>query len=111
MSGQHRTPETNSPGTETLKQCCAKLYESDPARVLLGDTFHPGGLKLTERVGSLLSLTPESRALDVASGKGTTALFLAERFGCQVVGIDYGGQKFPAPRQHGFSQGFMAPGP
>ncbi len=92
MSGQHRTPETNSPGTETLKQCCAKLYESDLARVLLGDTFHPGGLKLTERVGSLLSLTPESRALDVASGKGTTALFLAERFGCQVVGIEYGGQ-------------------
>src|SRR5260221_30320 len=32
MSGQHRTPEANSPGTETLKQCCAKLYESDLAR-------------------------------------------------------------------------------
>ncbi len=31
-------------------------------------------------------------ALAVASGKGTTALFLAERFGCHVVGIDYSGQ-------------------
>ncbi len=90
MSGQHRTPEANSPGTETLKQCCAKLYESDLARGLLGDSFHPGGLQLTERVGSLLHLAPESRVLDVASGKGTTALFLAERFGCRVVGIDYG---------------------
>jgi ubiquinone/menaquinone biosynthesis C-methylase UbiE len=91
MSGQQRTPETNSP-TETLKQCCAKLYESDLAKILLGDSFHPGGLKLTDRVGSLLHLAPESHVLDVASGKGTTALFLAERFGCHVVGIDYSGQ-------------------
>ncbi len=92
MSGQHRTPETNSLGTETLKQCCAKLYESDLARVLLGDSFHPGGLRLTERLGSLFHLTQHSRVLDVASGKGTTALYLAERFGCHVVGIDYSGQ-------------------
>src|SRR5260370_14679163 len=111
MSGQHRTPETNSPGTETLKQCCAKLYESDPARVLLGDTFHPGGLKLTERVGSLLSLTPESRALDVASGKGTTALFLAERFGCQLVGIDYCGPKVAPPHPHTSRPRLSTPSP
>src|SRR6266852_9193733 len=89
MSGQQRTPETNSPRTETLKQCCAKLYESDLAKVLLGDSFHPGGLKLTERIGSLLRLTPESQVLDVASGNGTSACFLAEQFGCHVVGIDY----------------------
>jgi len=92
MSGQHTTPETDSPGKETLKQCCAKLYESDLARVLLGDSFHPGGLQLTERLGCLLHLAPESHVLDVASGKGTTTLFLAERFGCHVVGVDYGGQ-------------------
>src|SRR6267143_4119609 len=92
VSGRYRTPETNSSSTETLKQCCANLYESDLARVLLGDSFHPGGLKLTERVGSLLHLTPESRVLDVASGKGTTALFLAERFRCHIVGVDYSGQ-------------------
>jgi arsenite methyltransferase len=92
MSGQRETPETPSVNTETLKHCCAKLYESDLARILLGDSFHPGGLKLTERVGSLLRLTPESHVLDVASGKGTTAFFLAEHFGCHVVGIDYGAQ-------------------
>ena len=92
MSGQQRTPETNSARTETLKQCCAKLYESDLAKILLGDSFHPGGLKLTERLGSLLQLTQENRVLDAASGNGATALFLAERFGCQVVGIDYSGQ-------------------
>ena len=77
---------------ETVKQCCARLYESDFAKLLLGDSFHPGGVQLTERLGTLLGLTPQSRVLDVASGKGTSALFLAERFGCEVVGIDYSGR-------------------
>jgi len=89
MKGQGNTPDTNTSSTEVLKKCCAKLYESDFAKILLGDSFHPGGLTLTERVGELLCLTPESRVLDVASGKGTSAFFLAERFGCHVVGIDY----------------------
>ncbi len=78
--------------TEELKQCCARLYESDVAKLLLGNSFHPGGLKLTERLGQLLRLTPESRVLDVASGTGTSASFLAERFGCEVIGIDYSRQ-------------------
>ncbi len=77
---------------ETVKQCCARLYESDFAKLLLGDSFHPGGLRLTERLGTLLGLTSQSRVLDIASGKGTSALFLAERFGCEVLGIDYSGQ-------------------
>lgn len=107
MSGQHRTPETNSPDTETLKQCCARLYESDIARVLLGDSFHPGGLRLTERLGSLLHLTAESRILDVASGNGTSAFFLAERFGCHVVGVDYGSQNVANANQLADARGLV----
>jgi ubiquinone/menaquinone biosynthesis C-methylase UbiE len=72
-----------------VKQCCARLYEGDMAKLLLGDSFHPGGLKLTDRLGHLLQLTLHSRVLDVASGRGTSAVFLAERFGCEVIGIDY----------------------
>jgi arsenite methyltransferase len=75
-----------------VKECCARIYESDVARLLLGNSFHPGGLRLTERLGELVRLTPESRVLDVASGDGTSAIFLAERFGCEVVGIDYSQQ-------------------
>lgn len=45
---------------------------------------------LTLRLGKLLQLGPASRVLDVASGQGTSAFLLAQRFGCQVVGIDYG---------------------
>jgi arsenite methyltransferase len=82
----------NSDTAANLKQCCAQLYASDVARVLLEDSFHPEGLRLTERVGVLLNLAPGTCVLDVASGKGATAIFLAERFGCYVVGIDYSGQ-------------------
>ena len=74
---------------ENVKQCCARLYESDIAKMLLGDSFHPGGVRLTERLGALLGLAAQSRVLDIASGKGTSALFLAERFGCEMIGIDY----------------------
>src|SRR5260370_18146100 len=74
---------------QEVKQCCARLYESDIAKMLLGDSFHPGGLKLTERLGRSLQLTSTSRVLDVASGKGASAMFLAEQFGCVVIGIDY----------------------
>jgi len=75
-----------------IKQCCAGLYESDAARLLLGDSFHPGGAKLTEHLGQTLNLTPRSRVLDVAAGKGTSAFHLARQFRCEVVGIDYGGK-------------------
>lgn len=71
-----------------VKQCCAAFYGSDYARLLLGDSFHPGGTALTHRMGALLDLTPESRVLDVASGRGTSAFHLAESFGCKVIGVD-----------------------
>jgi arsenite methyltransferase len=73
-----------------LKTCCAALYQSDFARILLGDSFHPGGVQLTARLGELLSLAPGQRVLDVAAGRGESAIFIANRFHCQVVGIDFG---------------------
>ncbi|MEO8564731.1 MAG: methyltransferase domain-containing protein [bacterium] len=75
-----------------VKQCCARLYESEIVVRLLGDSFHPGGAALTERVGQLLALTPDSRVLDAASGKGASAILLAQRFGCAVVGVDLSSQ-------------------
>jgi len=82
--------EPRAVSSTDVKSCCATLYASDWARLLLGETFHPGGLVLTKRLGELLGLGPDDRVLDVASGIGTSAIFLAERFGCSVVGIDYG---------------------
>ena len=79
--------ELQSP--ETIKGCCVALYESDWATLLLGDSYHPGRLQLTERLGTMLDLQPGHIVLDVASGLGTSAIYLAQRFGCQVVGVDF----------------------
>ena len=85
-------------GNEHVNQCCARLYESDLTRFLLGDSFHPGGLQMTGRLGRMLGLSAASRVLDVALGNGTTAIFLAKEFGCEVFGIDYGDQSVAAAR-------------
>ena len=92
MNTPNRAAITGSESADDIKQCCARLYESDFAKILLGDSFHPGGLALTERLGMLLELGPDSRVLDVASGTGNSAIFLNERFGCPVTGIDYSEQ-------------------
>ena len=80
------------------KSCCALAYESEIARWLMGESFHPGGLALTERLGVRLGLKSGMRVLDVASGRGTSALFLAERFGCRVTGVDLGPANVEAAR-------------
>jgi SAM-dependent methyltransferase len=72
----------------TVKQCCAAFYGSEWARLLLGESFHPGGTALTQRLGLLLDLTRDCHVLDVASGRGTSAFHLAESFGCKVTGVD-----------------------
>lgn len=89
------TPEhdmTDKTDTTVIKSCCAKLYQSDWVQLILGDTFHPGGLVLTEHLGMAINLEPGQRVLDVASGQGTSAIRLAQRFGCMVLGIDYGNE-------------------
>jgi arsenite methyltransferase len=91
-SGMKSEIEAGDDSSASVKRCCAAIYESDVATLLLGESFHPGGTKLTERLGQLSNLTPRTRVLDVAAGKGTSALFLAERFGCEVVGVEYGCQ-------------------
>lgn len=81
------------------KACCADLYASDWARLLLGDSLHPGGLALTERLGQLVGLQAESRVLDLAGGGGASAMHLARVFGCHVVGVDFSGVNVAQARQ------------
>ena len=81
------------------KSCCAAVYASDWARLLLGDSFHPGGLVLTARLGTLLALGPATRVLDVAGGPGASAVHLAQTFGCPVTALDYSAVTVAAARQ------------
>ena len=80
---------SSPPDAEIVKACCATAYASDWATALLGDSMHPGGDVLTERLGTLLGLSTGDQVLDVASGRGRSAIVLAHRFGCRVTGIDY----------------------
>src|SRR6516165_5768587 len=82
-----------------IKQCCAAVYDSDAAKLLLGDSLHPGGTALTERLGAMLNLGPRMRVLDVAAGRGTSALTLAARFGCEVTGLDYSRRNIEAAKR------------
>lgn len=71
-----------------FKRCCVDFYQGDVSRLLFGESMHPGGLELTRELGERVGLGKNSRVLDVACGMGTTAIFLANNFGCHVTGLD-----------------------
>lgn len=89
----------------SVKQCCATFYGSDVVHLLLGDSFHPGGTALSTRLGMLLGISPGSRILDVAAGRGTSAIHLAEIFGCRVNGIDFSPENVSAARAEAAQRG------
>ncbi|MGI5149337.1 class I SAM-dependent methyltransferase [Plantactinospora sp. CA-294935] len=74
--------------TAEAKACCAATYGSDVVALLLGNSYHPGGLALTRRLAHRLALCPGSAVLDVAAGRGATALMVAAEYGADVTGID-----------------------
>jgi len=70
-----------------------KAEGADPDRLTIEvlaphDQFHGRGLEATDEVARLLGPKPTDRLLDVGSGIGGPARYLAKRFGCRVVGID-----------------------
>lgn len=74
--------------SESIKCACTSFYEQNAVQYLLGESFHPGGVDLTEKLGRTLGLTGSDTVLDVASGQGTSTVFLARTFGCSVTGVD-----------------------
>jgi arsenite methyltransferase len=80
---------TPSPATDA-KACCAAAYSHDVVALVLGESYHPGGLALTRRLADRVGVAAGQRVLDVASGPGTSALLLAREYGAQVTGVDLG---------------------
>jgi arsenite methyltransferase len=76
-------------GTQ-IKACCAAAYGQDAVALVLGESYHPGGLALTRRLARALGLRPGQHVIDVASGPGATARLLAAEFGVTVDGVDLG---------------------
>ncbi len=82
----------NPSGPIERKGCCAALYDTQAVRMLLGDSLHPGGLALTNRLGKLVNIKADDMVLDLACGSGASAMAIARAFHCRVVGVDLGAQ-------------------
>jgi ubiquinone/menaquinone biosynthesis C-methylase UbiE len=52
------------------------------------EILHPGELEITKELAELCHVGRNSKVLDVASGTGQSASYLAESFSCHVIGID-----------------------
>lgn len=50
--------------------------------------LHPGGLEATQKLAKSCRLDEHTRVIDIACGKGTGAIYLAQTYGCEVVGVD-----------------------
>lgn len=52
------------------------------------EILHPGGLDITQELADLCGIEKDTSVLDIASGTGESACYLAEKLGARVVGID-----------------------
>jgi arsenite methyltransferase len=84
---------------QAVKSCCANVYQSEWARILLEESFHPGGTALTAYLGAVLRLGPGQRVLDVAAGQGTSAIQAAQAAGvAHLVTFEQGdAEELPVP--------------
>ena len=78
--------------TERLKTALAALGPEDqqftPQQLAALDQFHTRGLAATVELAKLAGITADMSVLDVGSGVGGPARFLAATYGCQVTGVD-----------------------
>ncbi|MDG4877291.1 class I SAM-dependent methyltransferase [Mesorhizobium sp. WSM4935] len=59
-----------------------------PEQLATLDQFHTRGLAATAELANLAAIAADMSVLDVGSGVGGPARFLAETHGCEVVGVD-----------------------
>jgi SAM-dependent methyltransferase len=78
--------------TERLKTALTVFGPEDqlltPQQLAALDQFHTRGLAATAELAELAGITAEISVLDVGSGVGGPARFLAETYGCRVMGVD-----------------------
>jgi sarcosine/dimethylglycine N-methyltransferase len=59
-----------------------------PQQLAALDQFHTRGLAATAELAKLAGISADMSALDVGSGVGGPARFLAASYGCRVIGVD-----------------------
>ncbi len=76
---------------DAVGACCSTVYGSPLAELLVGDSFHPGGLEGTRDLLRSARIGPGARLLDVGCGLGASAQVAATEFGLRVDGVDASG--------------------
>lgn len=67
----------------------------------LGKTrLRPGGKEASDRIIQQCQITKDTKVLEVATNMGTTAIYLAQTFGCYVTGIDLDIQSLERAKQN-----------
>jgi len=78
--------------TDRLKTALAAIGPADqrltPQQLGALDQFHTRGLAATAELAELAGITADMSVLDVGSGVGGPARFLAATHGCRVTGVD-----------------------
>jgi SAM-dependent methyltransferase len=78
--------------TERLKTVLSAFGSAEqqltPQQLAGLDQFHTGGLPATVELAKLAGITADMSVLDVGSGVGGPARFLAATYGCKVTGVD-----------------------
>lgn len=69
---------------------CVNFYNLPLTQMLLGESFHPGGVRLTHQLAQSAQVNCHSKVLDVAAGKCASAHYIADNFGARVWALDKG---------------------
>ena len=80
-----------------MEDCSCKTQSSSVAKCDIFEfmakhvgmtVIHPGGFEATHKLIKSLNITSGLKVIDIACGKGTTAMLIAQKYGCDVVAID-----------------------
>lgn len=73
---------------DALKRAGKDLDNLSPDDLVAVDEFHTRGRAATTELARLAGIGPAENVLDLGSGLGGPARFLAKHYGCRVTGID-----------------------
>jgi ubiquinone/menaquinone biosynthesis C-methylase UbiE len=66
-----------------------KMADIDEMMYCCGlEILHPGGIDKTDEMAIMCNIGKDKKVLDIGSGKGVTTCYLAQKYECEVIGVD-----------------------